>query len=102
MVPNAIGLAEALEAFCAGKAAEGLSPRTITWYRMIGERLVAHLGADRPVDSLSAAELRAWLVELRASLAPISVAGYVRGLRAFGNWLARDGLAVIPRQVLDE
>ena len=32
-------------------------------------------------------------MDLRATLAPISVAGYVRGLRAFGNWLAHDGLA---------
>ena len=42
----------------------------------------------------------------------MSVAGYVRGLRAFGNWLARDGLAVaralralanprVPRRVIE-
>lgn len=90
---HAIGLAAALEAFCAGKAAEGLSPRSIVWYRTIGERLVARFGPERPVDGLSPTELPAWLVELRASLSPMSVAGYVRGLRAFGNWLARDGLA---------
>jgi integrase/recombinase XerD len=88
-----IGLAAALDTFCAGKAAEGLSPRTITWYRMIGERLVRRFGAERPVDALNPAELRAWLVELRATLSPMSVAGYVRGLRAFGNWLSTDGLA---------
>jgi site-specific recombinase XerD len=88
-----IGLAAALDAFCAGKAAEGLSPRSIVWYRMIGERLVARFGADRPVDALTAGELRAWLVELRVSLSPMSVAGYVRGLRAFGSWLSTDGLA---------
>jgi integrase len=86
-------LAAALDAFCAGKAAEGLSPRTIVWYRMIGERLVARFGPDRPVDALTPPELRAWLVELRGTLSPMSVAGYVRGLRAFGNWLAADGLA---------
>lgn len=90
---SAIGLGSALDAFCAGKAAEGLSPRTITWYRMIGERLIGRFGATRPVDTLTPTELRAWLVELRATLAPISVAGYVRGLRVLGNWLAADGLA---------
>lgn len=90
---SAIGLGAALDAFCAGKAAEGLSPRSIVWYRMIGERLVGRFGAARPVDTLTATELRAWLVELRATLAPMSVAGYVRGLRAFGNWLSADGLA---------
>ncbi len=92
-LPSAIGLAAALETFCAAKAAEGLSPRSIVWYRMIGERLVVRFGAARPVDALTPPELRAWLVELRATLSPMSVAGYVRGLRAFGNWLARDGLA---------
>jgi len=107
-----IGLAAALEAFCAGKAAEGLSPRSIVWYRMIGQRLAGRFGAERPVDTLTPTELRTWLVELRASLSPMSVAGYVRGLRAFGNWLARDGLAVaralralanprVPRRVIE-
>ena len=68
-LPSAIGLGAALDAFCAGKAAEGLSPRSITWYRMIGERLAGRFGADRPVDALTPPELRAWLVELRATLA---------------------------------
>lgn len=109
---HTIGLDAALEAFCAGKAAEGLSPRSITWYRMIGQRLVGRFGAERSVDTLTPTELRAWLVELRATLSPMSVAGYVRGLRAFGNWLARDGLAVahalralasprVPRRVIE-
>lgn len=109
---SAIGLRAALEAFCAGKAAEGLSPRSIVWYRMIGERLVRHFGAERPVDAITPPELRAWLVELRATLSPMSVAGYVRGLRALGNWLANDGLAAaralralanprVPRRVIE-
>ncbi len=112
VLPSALGLASALEAFCAGKAAEGLSPRSITWYRMIGERLTSRFGAERPVDSLTPPELRAWLVELRATLSPMSVAGYVRGLRAWGNWLAADGLAAalalrglarprVPRKVIE-
>ena len=49
-LPAAIGLAAALEAFCAGKAAEGLSPRSIIWYRMIGERLVARFGPEPAWD----------------------------------------------------
>jgi len=109
---HTIGLAAGLEAFCTGKAAEGLSPRSIVWYRMIGQRLAGRFGAERPVDTLTPTELRTWLVELRATLSPMSVAGYVRGLRAFGNWLARDGLAVaralrglanprVPRRVIE-
>lgn len=43
---SSIGLGAALDAFCAGKAAEGLSPRSIVWYRMIGERLAAEPRID--------------------------------------------------------
>ena len=46
---------------------------------MIVGRSVRRFGVARPVDATPAAELRAWLLELRASLAPESVAGYVRG-----------------------
>ncbi|MBI3745442.1 MAG: tyrosine-type recombinase/integrase [Chloroflexi bacterium] len=60
---------------------------------MILIRLVRSLGADRAGDGLDPAELRAWLVELRTTLAPVSVAGYVRTLRVLGNWLAAEGLA---------
>jgi site-specific recombinase XerD len=83
----------AVELFLAAKAAEGASPRTIEWYRMILVRLVRAIGHERTVDGLDPAELRAWLVELRTTLAPVSVAGYVRTLRVLGNWLAAEGLA---------
>lgn len=46
-----------------------------------------------PVDSISTAELRAWLLELRSTLAPESVAGYVRGLKVVGNWCAAEEVA---------
>ncbi len=86
-------LGRAVELFLAAKAAEGASPRTIEWYRMITVRLVRALGPDRWVDGLDPAELRAWLIELRTTLAPVSVAGYVRTLRVLGNWLAAEALA---------
>ena len=60
---------------------------------MILVRLLRALGADRRVDGLDPFELRAWLVELRTTLAPVSVAGYVRTLRVLGNWLAAEALA---------
>jgi len=53
---------------------------------MILVRLFRALGADGAVDGLDPVELRAWLVELRTTLAPVSVAGYVRTLRVLGNW----------------
>jgi site-specific recombinase XerC len=60
---------------------------------MILVRLARSTGHDRVVDGIDPAELRAWLVELRTTLAPVSVAGYVRTLRVLGNWLAAEGLA---------
>lgn len=74
-------LGRVVELFLAAKSAEGASSRTIEWYRMITVRLVRALGPDRSVDGLDPAELRVWLVDLRTTLAPVSVAGYVRTLR---------------------
>ncbi|MDA8237993.1 MAG: tyrosine-type recombinase/integrase [Chloroflexi bacterium] len=79
--------------FLAAKAAEGAAAKTLTWYRMILRRAVTSLGDGRPVDSLDGADLRAWLLELRSTLSPISVAGYVRTLKVLGNWLAAEELA---------
>ncbi|MCC6630383.1 MAG: hypothetical protein IT340_23625, partial [Chloroflexi bacterium] len=75
------------------KAAEGASPKTIEWYRMVLGRANRNLGADRALDSLTPTELRAWLLTLRETLSPISVAGYVRGLKAFGRWCRAEELA---------
>jgi integrase/recombinase XerC/integrase/recombinase XerD len=91
--PVPIGLGAATDLFCAAKADEGSSPRTVEWYQMILIRAVRQFGEARPVDAIPAAELRAWLLELRGSLAPESIAGYVRGLKAFGNWCAAEELA---------
>jgi hypothetical protein len=44
--------------FLAAKAAEGVSPRTTEWYRMILVRLVRATGHERVVDGLDPAELR--------------------------------------------
>jgi hypothetical protein len=74
-------LIQAVDLFLAAKAAEGISPKTSTWYRMILARLARAFDSDRPVDGLSAPEIRAWLLELRTTLAPVSVAGYVRTLK---------------------
>jgi integrase/recombinase XerC len=40
-----------------------------------------------------APERRAWILELRSTRARISVAGYIRTLKVFGNWLAAEELA---------
>jgi site-specific recombinase XerD len=88
-----LDLRTAIEHFLTAKAAEGASPKTIDWYRMELGRAGRDLGADRVLDSLTSNELRAWLLALRETLSPISVAGYVRGVKAFGNWCAAEQLA---------
>ena len=89
-------LGRAIELFLAAKAADGAAPKTLEWYCMILIRLQRSLGDERLVDDLAPAELRAWLLELRETLAPVSVAGYVRTLKVLGNWLAAEALARAP------
>ncbi len=86
-------LIQAVDLFLAAKAAEGISPKTSSWYRMILARLTRAFDQGRPVDGLSAPEIRAWLLKFRTTLAPVSVAGYVRTLKVFGNWLHAEELA---------
>jgi site-specific recombinase XerD len=88
-----ITLSTAIEHFLVAKAAEGASPKTLDWYRMVLGRAGRDLGPDRPLDSLTPPQMRSWLLHLRESLSPISVAGYVRGVKAFGNWCAAEELA---------
>ncbi len=91
--PGPLTLGAAVQHFLTAKAAEGASPKTIEWYRMVLGRASRDLGPRRPLEALTSIELRSWLLGLRATLSPISVAGYVRGLKAFGNWCATEELA---------
>ena len=91
--PGPLRLSRAIEQFLTAKAAEGASPKTLEWYRMVLGRALRDLGPDRVLDSLTPGDLRAWLLILRETLSPISVAGYVRGLKAFGRWCAAEGVA---------
>jgi site-specific recombinase XerD len=86
-------LGRAVDLFLAAKAAEGAAAKTLEWYGMILRRAVCGLGEERPIEQLAGPELRAWILELRSTLSPISVAGYVRTLKVFGNRLAAEELA---------
>ena len=88
-----LSLGRAIQLFLAAKGAEGASPKTIEWYRMVLGRAARDLGAERPLEALAPPEVRDWLLTLRTTLSPVSVAGYVRGLKAFGNWCAAEELA---------
>jgi hypothetical protein len=88
-----LSLGRAIELFLAAKGAEGASPKTLQWYRMVLGRAARDLGADRALDALTGPQLHDWLLTLRETLAPISVAGYVRGCKVLGNWCAAEELA---------
>jgi hypothetical protein len=67
-------LGRAVEHFLTAKAAEGASPKTIEWYRMVLGRAARDLGARCPLDALTSTELRTWLLGLRATLSPATCA----------------------------
>ena len=85
-------LGRAVDLFLGAKAAEGARPRR----SLVPDdplRAVARVRRRSPDRSPAGPDLRAWLLELRTTLAPISVAGYVRTLKVFGNWLQAEELA---------
>ena len=93
---STFSLADGLADFLVSGRARGLSPRTIDWHAMIGERFAAFRtgrGADPALVAVTTAEARAFVVSLQeAGLSPSSVAGFVRGLRALSAWCAAEGL----------
>ena len=65
-------LADGLADFLVSGRARGLSPKTLDWYRMIGERFAAYRtrrGADPALSAVSVAEGRAFVVSLQESRA---------------------------------
>jgi site-specific recombinase XerD len=83
------------EYFAALKVA-GRSPRTIGWYRdnlLEFVRFAERDGQVAMVGDLQAPEVRRWLLSLQSRprhLAPSSIAGRVRTLKAFGTWVASE------------
>ena len=89
-------LGRAVDLFLAAKAAEGAAAKTLKWYGMILRRAVRGLGDDPPIEQLAGPELRAWILEVRSTLSPISVAGYVRTLKVLNEDLFLGGLTDAP------
>ncbi len=87
---------EALDEFTLAGRARGLAPKTLDWYSMIGRRFTAFRtgrGADPAIEAVTTAEARAFVVALQQSgLSPVSVAGFVRGLKVIFGWCAAEGL----------
>lgn len=94
------------ERFLATKQTEGLSGNTIRWYRMILTHFDRFL-KDNRLQALSIDHAREFIAHLQArdtrfekhptskpkegGLSPHTVAGYVRGIKAFSSWLNEEG-----------
>lgn len=86
-----VPLAQAAEAFVTFCRSRGLAPRTLALYREAIAQLEAFLGGP-DVALPSVHELRAFTVHLfDRGLAPTTVSIRMRALRAFVNFLVRDG-----------
>lgn len=101
-------LPEAVEALAIATRAEGRSPETVKAYLGKLRPLVACLGADTPVESITADDLRRYVVgqmdtatkyadhpyhdptEGRLSLH--TIAGRVRAMKRLFNWLEEEGV----------
>lgn len=87
-------LRDVVEEYLAALRVAGRSPRTIEWYHAnLAEfiRFVERDGRAATVADLQPARVRRWLLALNArptALAPSSLAGRVRTVKAFGTWIA--------------
>lgn len=94
---EAFGLRNVIAEYRAALRTAGRSARTIRWY---GDHLDAFAafverdGGRATLDDLCPPVARQWLLATQAGrdrpLAPASLAGRVRSLRAFGSWVARE------------
>ncbi len=93
---DAFGLRDVIAEYRDAQRVAGRSPRTIRWYGDQLEEFVRFVERDgrASLDDLRPAVARRWLLAAQAArtrpLAPASLAGRVRTLRAFGSWVARE------------
>ena len=94
---GALPLRELIDEYTAALEVAGRSRRTIDWYRPYLNdfaRFAARDSGSATLDDLSPAIARRWLLATQGTrsqpLAPNSMAGRVRTLRAFGGWVQRE------------
>lgn len=89
-------LRDVVEEYLAALRVAGRSPRTTDWYRANLAEFIRFLERDgraATVADLQPAAVRRWLLALNArdrQLAPSSLAGRVRTIKAFGTWIAAE------------
>lgn len=91
-----VRLPDLIDEYLGALKVAGRSPRTIGWYRdflLEFVRFVERDGRAATAGDLQAPVVRRWLLALQARprpLAPSSLAGRVRTLKAFGTWVASE------------
>lgn len=80
-------LLEAIREFIEAKEAGFRSKKTIAKYADTLKLFAAHLGKDKPIEDITAEDVRCFLAEARRKgLKPASLDTYYRTLQTFFNW----------------
>jgi integrase len=80
-------VAIAIDRFILFKTGEGLSPKTLAWYRDVLRPFSQWLDVPRDVNAITPYDIASWLVAERTrGLADVTVEGRYRALLAFFNW----------------
>jgi site-specific recombinase XerC len=94
---NALPLRELVDEYAIALEVAGRSRRTIDWYRTYLDDFVkfaSRVAGPATLEDLAPAIARRWLLATQSTrerpLAPNSVAGRVRTLRAFAGWVQRE------------
>ena len=88
---NSYNLAEAVGVFLDGIAGE-VSESTREWYGRGLESLVAHLGAETDLASITVRDLRSYRADLLPRMSVHSVHGRQRAMRRLYSWLLKEGI----------
>ena len=88
---NSYNLAEAVGVFLDGIAGE-VSESTREWYGRCLESLVAHLGAETDLASITVRDLRSYRADLLPRMSVHSVHGRQRAMRRLYSWLLKEGI----------
>jgi integrase len=98
--PGAITLADACNSFLrakdAAREAGTLSPRTWNEYKLTLKRLVAFVGRDKPVASMTPADWAAFRAHRSIKLGIVAIGNEVTRIKTMGNWLHESRLIREP------
>ncbi len=85
-------LSEAFEAFQLYARIEGRSHKTVEVYRVAFQDVLSFLGQQRAFSDVGAGDIRRWIAhKLDAGYSKTTINIRLRALRAFYNWLVREG-----------